>query len=134
LARTPSSRDEEPQTDLTTGRMLAAVSTAMVRLYSELYGRGPTKARTEWIGDRQEMLICVLQDCFTRVERTLVGRGELDAVRHVRRAFQDAVRDEFVNIVESITGRRVVGFLSQVSGEPEVAIEFFMLEPLRPAG
>jgi uncharacterized protein YbcI len=109
--------------------MLAGISDEMVRLHSELYGRGPTKARTDWVGDRQEMLICVLQDCFTRVERTLVGRGDIDAVRHMRRAFQDAVRDEFIDIVESATGRRVLAFLSQVHGEPEVAIEFFLLEP-----
>ncbi len=40
-AREPLGTDEER-----TGLMMVELSNAMVRLYKELFGRGPTKART----------------------------------------------------------------------------------------
>jgi uncharacterized protein YbcI len=49
-------------------------------------------------------------------------------VRETRLAFQDAMRDRFMETVEKIVGRRVLGFTSQVLFEQEVAIEVFVLE------
>jgi uncharacterized protein YbcI len=108
------------------GPMLAEVTKAMVRLHSDYYGRGATKARTEWVGD--DMLICVLRDCFTRVERTLIELGEHRSVRETRQVFQDAMRDRFAEAVSEIVGRPVTGFLSQISPEPECVVEIFMFD------
>lgn len=109
------------------GPMLAEVTKAMVRLHSDYYGRGATKARTEWVGE--DMLICVLRDCFTRVERTLIELGEHRSVRETRQVFQDAMRDRFTEAVSEIVGRPVTGFLSQISPEPECVVEIFMFDP-----
>lgn len=108
------------------GAMLAEVTKAMVRLHSDYYGRGATKARTEWVGD--DMLICVLRDCFTRVERTLIELGEHRSVRETRQVFQDAMRDRFTEAVSEIVGRPVTGFLSQISPEPECVVEIFIFD------
>ncbi|HEV3229803.1 MAG TPA: Na-translocating system protein MpsC family protein [Solirubrobacteraceae bacterium] len=111
------------------GQTLAEVSRRIVQLHAEYYGRGPTKARSEWIGPNREYLICILTDCFTTVERTLVELGRLQEVRATRQVFQDAMADRFTKLVEEATGRRVVGFMSQASPAPEMVTEFFVLEP-----
>jgi uncharacterized protein YbcI len=117
---------------LADGQTLAEVSRRIVQLHADYYGRGPTKARSEWIGPNREYLICILLDCFTTVERTLIELGRLQEVRATRQVFQDAMADRFKGIIEEVTGRRVVGFMSQASPAPEMVTEFFALEPLPP--
>jgi uncharacterized protein YbcI len=112
------------------GEMLAGISTAIVGLYREHFGKGPTKAKTYALDD---VVICVLRDGLTTVEKTLFGRGRGDAVREMRSAFQDAVADRFTSAVESATGRRVVAFMSQAHINPDLAIEVFFLDRSLPA-
>jgi uncharacterized protein YbcI len=100
------------------------ISTAMVRLFSEYYGRGPTRART-YIND--DIVAVVLEETFTRAEQTLVERGEVEAIQHVRRRFQQQMRDEFTAVVEQSTGRKVRAFLSQTSLDPDISVELFLL-------
>jgi uncharacterized protein YbcI len=50
-------------------------------------------------------------------------------VQETRSAFQDTMRDRFSEAVEQLTGRKVVGFLSQVHVDPDLAVETFILEP-----
>jgi uncharacterized protein YbcI len=109
------------------GLALARVTTGIVQLYAQQYGKGPEHARSHLVGDG---LLCVLHDALTVAELTLVGRGRGEVVHTMRRAWQDAMRDDFEEVVESATGRRVSAFLSQVSLEPDLHIEFFMLEPV----
>ena len=74
--------------------------------------------------------LCVLEDVLTRAEKTLVGAGNTDQVHATRIAFQDAVRDDFIAIVEEATGRKVRAFVSQVHIDPELAAELFLFEPM----
>ena len=39
------------------------------------------------------------------------------------------MRDRFVAEVEQLVGRKVIGFLSQVHVDPDLAVETFILEP-----
>jgi uncharacterized protein YbcI len=71
----------------------------------------------------------VLRDCFTRLEHTLIELGRPHTVRETRQVFQDLMRDRFSDVVGKIVGRPVIGFLSQVSTEPECVVEIFMFEP-----
>ena len=64
----------------------------------------------------------------TEAERTLISAGKGEHVFTTRRAFQEAVRQEFCDIVESATGRRIRAFMSQVHLETQVAVEVFLLE------
>ena len=86
----------EPQTAASDGRssILADISREMVRLYKEQFGRGPTKARTDWAGP--DVLICVLEDTLTPAERNLTRLGEHQRVRDMRMFFQYASRSHFV--------------------------------------
>jgi uncharacterized protein YbcI len=107
--------------------MLAEVTNAIVRLHRRHYGKGPTRSKSYLLDD---VVICVMQDVLTVVERTLVESGQLGLVRETRLAFADALRDRFAEEVERIVGRRVLGFTSQVLVTQDAAIEMFLLEPL----
>jgi uncharacterized protein YbcI len=105
--------------------MLSQISTAIVGLYHDHFGKGPTGAKTYVLDD---LVICVLRDGLTTVERTLFERGKGDTVREMRSAFQDAVADRFTSAVEEVTRRRVVAFMSQAHINPDLAIEVFFLD------
>ena len=98
----------------------------MVRITRDYTGRGPTKART-YIND--EVVVCLLRDTLTKGERALVENGEGDSVRALRRKYQDVMRDEAWGSIEEILNRRVVGFMSDNTLEPDLAAEVFVLEP-----
>jgi uncharacterized protein YbcI len=109
------------------GPVLAEVTNAIVRLHRTHYGKGPTRSKSYLFDD---VLMCVMRDVFTTVERTLIESGDSDKVRETRLAFQDAMRDRFIEDIERIVGRRVVGFTTQVLLDQDVAIEMFVLEPV----
>jgi uncharacterized protein YbcI len=102
------------------------VSRALVALFKEATGRGPTRART-YVEDG--LVVTVLYDTMTTAERTLKEENKEDTVRSLRRIFQGTFRDEAIRIVEQLTGRRVLAFLSDHAVEPDYAIEAFVLEP-----
>jgi uncharacterized protein YbcI len=103
-----------------------AVSNAMTKMHRESYGRGPNSVRTV-VG--HDHVICFLEDLYTPVERTLLDGGEMEAVRETRLAFQRVMKKPFVAAVEEITGRTVRAFLSQVTFDPDISVEMFVLEP-----
>jgi uncharacterized protein YbcI len=109
-----------------TGEELAQVTNGIVGLFSEYYGRGPTQAKTYLLEGRYVM--CVLRDTMTTVERTLTGSGQGELVRDVRLTFQEAMADEFKGVVESATGRGVLTYHSQISLDPDIGFEFFVLD------
>lgn len=109
------------------GDELAEITNGIVRLFSEYYGRGPTRAKTYILEDRY--VITVLRDTMTTVERTLAQNGEQDLVRRVRLTFQEAMAASFKGVVEDALGRRVEAYHSQILIEPDVGVEFFLLEP-----
>ena len=108
------------------GDELAEITNGIVRLFSEYYGRGPTRAKTYMLEDRY--VVTVLRDTMTTVERTLAEKGEHDLVRRVRLTFQEAMAASFKGVVEDALGRRVEAYHSQILIKPDVGFEFFMLE------
>jgi uncharacterized protein YbcI len=110
-----------------TGEELAAVTNGIVGLFREYYGRGPTKAKSYLLDDTY--VVCVLHDTMTTVEQPLVKAGQGRLVREVRLTFQEALADSFMGVVEKATGRRVVTYHSQLTLDPDIGIEFFLLEP-----
>jgi len=111
-----------------TGLMMVEISNAMVHLYKELFGRGPTKARTDFAGPN--LLVSTLENSLTRVERTMADAGEHERLRDLRMHFQYLGEDDFVGTVEQITGRKVRAFVSGMDTRQDVASELFYLEPV----
>jgi len=108
------------------GEQLAAVTNGIVRLFREYYGRGPTKAKSYLLDER--IVVCVLEDTMTTVEQTLVKNGHHPMVREVRLTFQEAMAAQFTGVVEKAMGRSVAAYHSQLTMEPDMGFEFFVLE------
>ncbi len=100
------------------------VSRGVVSIYKEVFGRGPTRARTYFNDD---VVTVVLEDSLTGVENSLVEHGEEEMVSRMRDGFQAAVCDRLVDVVEAETGRTVKAFMSDHSVMPDYAVEIFVL-------
>ena len=101
------------------GELALAISTAVVRELASTTGRGPMSAKTT-LGDNA--VFVVLQDTLTRGERNLVDAGESDAVLSLRRLWQKVMRNSCSRAIEDLTGRKVVGFMSDNHIDPDIAV------------
>jgi uncharacterized protein YbcI len=119
-------RVHSSEPDASLGEALAEVTNGIVRLFSEYYGRGPTRAKSYMLDDRY--LVTVLRDTLTTVERTLAENGHTELVRSVRMTFEGAMASSFKGVVEAGLGRKVVAYHSQILVDPDVGFEFFLLE------
>jgi uncharacterized protein YbcI len=107
--------------------VLMQVSNEMVRLYKSQFGRGPTKARTNWAGP--DTLISTLENSLTAAERNMVALGEHQRLRDTRTFIQYATEAQFCEIVERLTGREVRAFVSGIDTAKDVSSEVFYLTP-----
>ena len=107
------------------GLQTSELSNAMVRIYKEQFGRGPTKAHSVYAGP--DLLVCTLEHSLTPAEHRMVQLGENQRVRDIRAFFQHASEQEFVDAVEQITGRSVRAFVSGTDTEHDVSSEVFYL-------
>ena len=106
------------------GDVLTAISDGMVALMKDFYGRGPTRTKTYY---QDDLIVCLLRGGFSRVERTLLDGGRGAAVIEQRMEFQELMRERFSAVIESATGRRVVGFMSGNQQSPDIMCEVFIL-------
>jgi uncharacterized protein YbcI len=113
------------------GQLAASISSAVVHLFTEHTGRGPTRARTTIDGD---LVVVILQDGLTKAERTLVRAGKREEVLLLRRAFQDTMSVELIAAVERLTRRSVQAFMSANHTEADAAAEIFLLDGEARAG
>jgi uncharacterized protein YbcI len=109
------------------GEIAAAISNSIVQTLSRTTGRGPTKAKTTF---GTNAVFVVLQDTLTIGEQTLADAGEGEAVLGLRRRWQRVMQAEMSGEIERLTGRKVVGFMSDNHIDPDLAIEVFVLEPV----
>jgi uncharacterized protein YbcI len=114
----------------TGGTQLQEVSNAMVALHKEQFGRGPTRAQSHLAG--ADALVCILDDALLPAERTMVEMGEQQRVRESRMFLQVATADQFIAVVERITGRTVRAFASATDPDRSVVMENFVFTPERP--
>jgi uncharacterized protein YbcI len=108
------------------GEVLASISSEMVRIKSQHYGRGPTEAKT-YVCDN--FLLSALKGGLTKVEETLKTTGDKDLVREVRMRFQDQMAPAFTEPVERLTGHKVLAFQSQITFDPDYVFEIFVMDP-----
>ena len=109
--------------------VLASISNEMVSLYKEYFGRGPTRARTDWANP--DTILVLLEDTLTPAERNLVRMGEHQRLRDTRMFFQYSTVQQFCEPVERLTGRKVRAFISGIDTEVEgLSSELFILHPV----
>jgi uncharacterized protein YbcI len=107
------------------GQLNRAIANTVVFHLRRAVGRGPTKAYSFY---RDNVVVVVMQDALTAAEHTLLTSGSKAAVLDLRRELQRAVRDELVAAIESLTGAKVVAFLSDSHVDPDVSAELFVLD------
>lgn len=115
------------------GKLLAAISTRIVAILRENYGRGPMKAKTYAMDD---LIVVVMRGSgFTPLEKTIMQSGQPDRVVEMRHDFQRVMTDHYKRTIEELTGGKVRAFLSQAHVEPDITMEiFFMDQPLQGYG
>jgi uncharacterized protein YbcI len=107
-------------------RQATTISNGVASLHREHYGRGADPVRTTIQAD---FAMTVLEDCFTVVEKKMIDEGVFCQVRETRTMFQDWMGPRFVEVVENATGRKVRAFFSQVTHDPDMAVELFFFQP-----
>ena len=122
--------DSFPAEATSAGQQSTAITNAIVRLYRDYLGRGPTKARTSI---RSDVIVVLMEDTLTKAERSLVDDGKGDEVLHTRESLQRTMRVALSEAVEDAVGRKVLAFMSSNHIEPDLACEVFVLEPEPPA-
>jgi uncharacterized protein YbcI len=115
----------------TPGRMQLEIANAVVGLMHRRTGRGPTRARTIMVDD---LVVVVLADSLLKAEKSLVEADRAHVVLDLRRTFQETMREELTEAVESLTGRKVRAFMSANHIEPDLAAEIFVMEPVNGDG
>ena len=110
---------------LTGGALLSAISTQIVGVLREHYGRGPMRAKTYVLDD---LIVCVLRNGFTAHEQTMMDSGEGQRVVEMRHDFQQMMGQRYKELIENLTGRQVVAFLSQAHVNPDITLEVFFVD------
>jgi uncharacterized protein YbcI len=120
----------EPETQRDGGEaagqsVTARISTEVVRTLKESFGKGPIKAKSYLLDD---FLLVVMRGGATVAEETMLDRGHGDMVRQFRQTYQNEMGDVLIEKIESLTGRKVVNYQSQVLFDPQIVIEIFFFE------
>jgi uncharacterized protein YbcI len=116
-----------PNSSLTGDELIAAVTEAMVALHQRYYHRKPVTAKTLMLGG--DLIACVLGGVYTDVEKTMIELQRSTIVQETRNEFQNAMQHKFIKMIESLSGRRVLAFISNHHVGPDLEIELFLLAP-----
>jgi uncharacterized protein YbcI len=116
---------ETVERELIAGRpQLTEISNTAVALHREHFGRGPGAAKTHIT---ENLVVCVLNDVFTPLERTLIDAGQEVRVRETRAIHHAATEGAYKARMEDVLGRPVEAHMSTIHVDPDVAIDIFVL-------
>ena len=95
---TPQEEVQQPR-PLAGGSLLAAISTSIVGILRDHYGRGPMKAKTYALDD---IIVVVMRGSgFTPLEQTIMDSGDPERVVAMREDFQRVMKERYS---ETISG------------------------------
>jgi uncharacterized protein YbcI len=109
--------------------LLSRISTEMVRAQKKHFGKGPTSAKSYMVDD---FLLIVMRGSRTVAEETMLGFGQENLVRNFRQQFENEMTSRLSGMIEELTGRKVLGYQSQILFTPDVVLEVFFFD--QPAG
>jgi uncharacterized protein YbcI len=101
------------------------IANRMCEIQADYYGIAPRKAEAHYLPGR--LVTVVLRETFTKAEARLIAHGSGEPLREGRERFQRLSEDQFVSVIEQLTGERVATFVSTTHLEDAVAIEVFLL-------
>jgi uncharacterized protein YbcI len=138
----PGGHDDRPETSDAPhdegADLLSRISTEMVRAQKKYFGRRPTQTKSYILDDFQtksymldDFPLIVMRGSQTQAEKTMLEFGQANLVREFRQQFENEMTARLTGMVEDLTGRKVLGYQSQILFEPEVVLEIFFFD--RPA-
>ena len=107
------------------GELNATLTSALVGIQNAHMGRGPKSASTFHHGN---VVVTLMHDVMTPAERKLTQTGNAPAVAAMRHLYQEAMRADFNDAIERLTGHKVVAFISGNHIDPDMAAEIFVLD------
>lgn len=107
------------------GELNAAITSALVGIQNRYLGRGPKSATTF---HKDNVIVTLMYDVMTQAEKSLAEAAQEDAVTNMRHLFQRTMEADFTDVVERLTGARVIAFISGNNVSPDIASEIFVLD------
>ncbi len=119
MAEEPEDREADGQS------LLARISNEMVRAQKRFFGKGPTQAKSYILDD---LLIIVMRGGLTTAEKTMLEFGQADQVRQFRQLFENEMTERLTDMIEKLTGRKVLTYQSQIMFDPQLVVEMFVFD------
>lgn len=107
------------------GELLSRISTEMVRTQKQYFGKGPTSAKSYMLDD---FLIIVMRGGTTVAEQTMLEAHRETLVRNFRQEFENEMAERLTDMIEELTGRKVITYQSQILFEPDIVFEIFVFD------
>lgn len=114
----------------TAGETLERLATEMVLAQKQYWGRGPDSAKAYVMDD---LLFIVMRGGSTTAERTMLDAGREDSVRATRQEFENDMAERLTDMVQDVTGRKVLTYQSQMLLDPDMVVELFVFDKDAPA-
>jgi uncharacterized protein YbcI len=116
----------DQERDTADGPAAMAICNAITGALKRSSGKGPTKVKAHSTQDHVEI---VVEDMLTALERTLVQDGHEQLVSEARQVLTGRVANECRATIEQATGRRVVGWQTEVDPGADRAFTLIQLQP-----
>jgi uncharacterized protein YbcI len=117
----------DQEQDTTDGPAAMAICNAITGALKQSSGKGPTKVKSYSTHDH---VAVVVHEMLTTLERTLVQDGREQLVSEARQVLTARVINECRPTIEQATGRRVVGWQTEVDPGADRAFTLIELQPL----
>jgi uncharacterized protein YbcI len=84
------------------------------------------KAKTYVLDD---IIVVVMRGSgFTALEQTMMDSGRPQRIIELREDFQRMMAVRYSDLIQELTGRNVVAFLSQAHVDPDITMEVFFID------
>jgi uncharacterized protein YbcI len=107
------------------GELNAAITRGLVGVYTESLGRGPKSASTFHYNN---VVVTLMHGVLTPADKALAEANRDGEVVNIRHLYQKTMQAGFTAVVERLTGREVIAFISGNNVEPDIAAELFILD------
>lgn len=109
----------------TQGQIEDQLTKKSVSFFKDLFGIGPTEAKTYILED---MIIIRLKGPLLPIERKLLfGKKGIELVKHIRKNLHLLTVDDISNMINELTGQTVVSTHSDISTKTGEIMEVFIL-------
>jgi len=105
--------------------LAARISNAMVQAQKKYFGKGPLRAKSYLVDD---LLFIVMRDGMTKAEETMIEFEQADKVREFRQTFENEMTGRLTDMIEQLTGRKVLTYQSQILFDPGIVIAIFVFD------